>query len=403
MQEIVQFPCGKCGADLFYNFKSDVLNCDYCGYQEKFADDTEKATKTSYDKFLQTFTKPSIDLAENVLEVNCKDCGASVIFAPADASKCCAFCNSPIVVQPKSADHIVAPQGIHRFLISAEEAQKTVYDWAENLLVLPGELHRNFALEKLNGVYLPFWKFEAGSQTIYQLYGHTQFHTKGGVFGTEDKLVQLLEGDNDPDSQLGYGEHAEIFEDVRVPATSSTHAVLFDKTEARKFDPKNLKPYDPAYLSGYSAQRYQIDPLDAFEQAEESMRAEIDKILANFRKHDPRIRSHKAKTAFSEISFQHLLLPYYLSGFKHDGKVYQVLVNGETGKLEGEYPTVFWKVLMYKGLSWLSWSIFFFAIYIMGACVVNGKLNTNYLIIFGLSIPGIIILYRIARFLAKRL
>ena len=44
------------------------------------------------------------------------------------------------------------------------------------------------------------------------------------------------------------------------------------------------------------------------------------------------------KTNYDDITFKHLLLPVYVSAYRYKNKLYQFLVNGRTGEVQGERP-----------------------------------------------------------------
>ena len=43
-------------------------------------------------------------------------------------------------------------------------------------------------------------------------------------------------------------------------------------------------------------------------------------------------------TNFSDITYKYLLLPVWISHFKYKDKVYQFMVNGQTGQVAGKTP-----------------------------------------------------------------
>ena len=51
-------------------------------------------------------------------------------------------------------------------------------------------------------------------------------------------------------------------------------------------------------------------------------------------------------TENEDVRYKLLLLPMYLSSFKYKDSVYQVLVNGQTGKTNGQSPVSPWRVLV---------------------------------------------------------
>jgi hypothetical protein len=49
-------------------------------------------------------------------------------------------------------------------------------------------------------------------------------------------------------------------------------------------------------------------------------------------------RVHSIKTSYSSVTFKHLLLPVYVGAYHFNSKLYQVVVNGRTGEVQGERP-----------------------------------------------------------------
>ena len=43
-------------------------------------------------------------------------------------------------------------------------------------------------------------------------------------------------------------------------------------------------------------------------------------------------------TTVDDITFKHILLPVWLAAYKYRGKTYRFVVNGRTGRVQGERP-----------------------------------------------------------------
>jgi hypothetical protein len=52
------------------------------------------------------------------------------------------------------------------------------------------------------------------------------------------------------------------------------------------------------------------------------------------------------KTHYSAVTFKHLLLPVYAGAYRLNQKVFQVVVNGRTGEVQGDRPYSFWKIAL---------------------------------------------------------
>jgi uncharacterized membrane protein (Fun14 family) len=48
---------------------------------------------------------------------------------------------------------------------------------------------------------------------------------------------------------------------------------------------------------------------------------------------------------YSGRTFKHILVPIWMLTYTYGAKVFQVIANGVTGRIAGQYPKSFWKVL----------------------------------------------------------
>jgi hypothetical protein len=55
-------------------------------------------------------------------------------------------------------------------------------------------------------------------------------------------------------------------------------------------------------------------------------------------------RIHAQQTSVNDIRFKHLLLPVWIGAYRYGGKPYRVLVNGQSGEVEGDRPWSAWKI-----------------------------------------------------------
>jgi hypothetical protein len=106
----------------------------------------------------------------------------------------------------------------------------------------------------------------------------------------------------------------------------------------------DLKAYQPAYLAGYRAQRYQVELREGFEKAKSLMEPVIeDDVRKNIGGDEQQV--HQIRTAYSGITFKHLLAPVWIGAYRFKDRVYQVLVNARTGEVQGGRPYSAWKII----------------------------------------------------------
>ncbi|HWW75316.1 MAG TPA: hypothetical protein VNZ44_07970, partial [Pyrinomonadaceae bacterium] len=58
-------------------------------------------------------------------------------------------------------------------------------------------------------------------------------------------------------------------------------------------------------------------------------------------------RVTRVSTRYSAVTFKHLLLPVYVGAYRFNDKVYQLVVNGRTGEVQGDRPYSFWKIFLF--------------------------------------------------------
>ena len=70
---------------------------------------------------------------------------------------------------------------------------------------------------------------------------------------------------------------------------------------------------------------------------------QIDPTLPNALNGDEQ-RIDNINTQWQDLKFKHILLPIWLAAFRYRGKVYQILVNGQTGEVAGKAPWSWQKI-----------------------------------------------------------
>src|SRR4030095_12903790 len=127
----------------------------------------ETVDESPFERYLQVRPEQLDRLAVNALEVKCQACGATVTFTPPDVARQCDFCGVQIVAQPKSADPILAPEGILPFRITQQQASAGLKSWLALRWFSPNML-KNFAEpDAIDGVYLPFWTYDTNTTSYY--------------------------------------------------------------------------------------------------------------------------------------------------------------------------------------------------------------------------------------------
>jgi len=341
--EVRHYPCASCGADLLFEPRDGFLTCPYCGHKEAIPESTELVDEQSFELHLRIRPEQMAPLAVNALEVQCQSCGAKSIFTPPEVAGRCEFCGVQIVAQPKSADPILTPGGLLPFCITQQQASSDLRQWLSSRWFAPNDLKRFAEPEAIHGVYLPFWTYDTNTTTDYtgmrgEYYYETETYYERDSQGNQvTRTREVMHTQWYPAS----GTVRASFDDVLIPATLSLPSNRL--TALEPWDLNELKPYDPAFLSGFKAQRYQVDLAGGFERAKQVVAPVIESnVRSDIGGNEQMIET--LATDYSDTTFKHLLLPVYAGAYRFNGKLFQIVVNGRTGEIQGERPYSVWKI-----------------------------------------------------------
>jgi DNA-directed RNA polymerase subunit RPC12/RpoP len=273
----------------------------------------------------------------------CANCGSEMAADPDQRSYICPFCDSTYVVEfsPDESDR-QRPEFVIGFAVTREQAQQKFTQWIrQNSWIRPGDLVKAFVAEKQKGIYLPFWSFSMLAQsnwsaTIGEYWYRTETYTTTDSKGkTVTRTRQVQETEWWPLS----GRHHHYYSGYLISASRGLPQEM-----AQRIMPFNLpamKRYAPYFLAGWLSEEYSM-----------AREAALDLCLREFRNREQRNiaaflpgnthRNLDVSTNFSQTNSDLCLLPVYVLSYRYRNKLYRFLVNGQTGKFDGDKP-LSWK------------------------------------------------------------
>jgi len=131
------------------------------------------------------------------------------------------------------------------------------------------------------------------------------------------------------------GHHAGDYDDVLVYATRSIDVRLLQKIYP--FDTKKLTGYQPDFLAGWGAESYQIPLAQAWPLGRDLIYSEEYRACGSLVPGDT-YRNLRVGTDLSKLTYKHVLLPVWVASYRYHDKTYQFMINGQTGRVQGEKP-----------------------------------------------------------------
>lgn len=371
-----RFPCENCGASLAFAPGQNALTCPYCGHTQAISPGAGRAParqsaggpdgqdvllrEPSTGRAIQwdaSHKSPELaeiplaqglrldqssDLTQTVRTVSCPNCGARMEQSGDTHSSLCPFCATPVVTDTGAA-RMLKPQGVLPFVLTEAQARAALDDWLKGLWFAPSGLVRYARRgRRMQGVYSPFWTFDADTRSRYRgLRGDHYFETVYVTQQVNGRTQQVPQQVMRTRWTRAAGSVARRFNDVLVLASTALPRRFTDALAP--WDLSHLASYDPQYLAGFGAEGYTVALADGHGVA----RAEMAGVIATDVRRDigGDVQQIEAvETDFSGETFKHILLPVWLAAYKYNGNSYRFVVNGQSGRVQGDRPWSAWKI-----------------------------------------------------------
>jgi len=332
------FSCENCGGVASFSPEDGVLKCEYCGWKKDLISNDQEIKEYDFND-----AHPSENWGVEMTPYACMVCGGEIVVENTVTATVCAYCGAS-QIYPQKKEGMIAPESLIPFQISKKQVQELFKKWLASRRFAPSALSQEARGSGILGIYLPHWTYDSHTSTNYSCevghyYEETETYTEeeNGKQVTKTRKVQKVRWSK----ASGYLE--EFFDDVLVIA--SRKQMCSKIYGIYPFDFRALVPYRPEYLSGFMAERYQLSLKEGFDSAKNSMKFDIERLIEKKEKqHADLVRDIQARTTFSDVKFKLILLPLWISSYTYQNKVYQYLVNGQTGSVSGEAPVSFWKI-----------------------------------------------------------
>ncbi len=328
--------CPSCGGVMDYDPASRGLCCPYCGRKEEIPSDAGEPSAAEELDFSTAESVENCDWGTETKTVICEACGAESVYDSLEISAVCPFCGSNQVMEASGKD-IMAPGGVVPFQVTDRQASDLFRSWIKKKWFCPKLAKESAKAKHFRGVYLPYWTFDAQTDSDYK-----------GEFG-RDKVKKNSKGESVVETTWYpvKGKYREAFDDELVCATTNHNQSMLMGIEP--YRTAENKAYKPEYVAGFAAERYAVGIKEAWEMGRESIRFKLrNNIESEIRRKNQadQIRNLKITTRFSHLTYKYLLLPVWISSYKYKEKVYQFMVNGQTGKVSGKTPVSVPKVII---------------------------------------------------------
>jgi len=305
------YKCPGCSGNLFYDMDSRTLICKFCG--NSFAPDVFEMLEV----FGKVEEEPDTKEDDKRQEIVCSSCGATVITDENTSSSICCYCGSPALAARRLTKEF-RPDYIIPFVVTKEEAKQKFLDWAKNNKFIPNDFTSQKNIDKLTGIYVPFWLVDCKCDAEFYGTGYMNEGSMRAVFSLERYMSFYVS---------------------RVPFDGSRKISDRLMAAVEPFDYSQMKEYKDSYLPGFFAERYDQKPLELSEKVSNRMKKYAEQAIKTLScsQYEEVIFANGYSNA-SDFKHSYALLPVWFMNYQYEGINYGFAINGQTGEACGDLP-----------------------------------------------------------------
>lgn len=323
--------CPNCAANLVFDIGHGACICNCCGSIFD-PDSLDKVGSFSVDVIEKSYGE-NAELSqddESRVEVVCNSCGSQIVTDKNTASTFCAFCGSPALLTRRLTREF-KPDYIIPFKFDKEKAIKIFREYCEGVDHLPKDFSSEDVLSRMTGLYVPTWAVSTEVEADIKGFGYTGKYI--------DRAYRDFTNDDIGSSARGvYGRVNFRFKDV--PFDGEKHIADRLMSAAEPFDFSELVRFKAEYLQGFFAEKYDLLPIDMtdriYRRLDKYSLAVCNEITFGFDSFEP--DAERSITKYRNQEIKYALLPVWFLSIEYNGIRYQYIVNGQTGKVSGEFP-----------------------------------------------------------------
>lgn len=325
--EALTYKCPNCGGGLIFDPATGQFKCEFC--LSNFSGDELK--KHFPDIAAPEGPEPEQPAAEadefeaRSMAYRCPSCGAEIITDDTTAATFCYYCHNPIVCEGRLSG-VFKPDKVVPFEIDRKTAEKTFTEWIKKRKFVPRDFFSKKQLEKMAGVYFPYWMTEA--------------EMDGKLEGTARKIRVWISGDLEYTETTTYRVHRAgklSFRQYLSLAFRKGDQILLSRI--LPYDMTRAVDFAMPYLSGFQAEKRDVEQREVENTVRNTLHMYAEELLRDSTGGVGLLTGEQSGFSNERYDWKYCLLPVWLMTYRgKDDKMYYFALNAQTGEIVGELP-----------------------------------------------------------------
>lgn len=330
MSTLLEYKCPCCGGEITFDSDLQKMKCPYCDteFEMEALASYDNVLKEAIDDDMQwemdTSNRFDEGENENFRVYSCRSCGGEIVADVNTAASRCPYCDNPIIMTGQLSGAL-KPDYVIPFKQDKKAAIEALKKHYGNKRFLPQAFKDQNHIEEVKGIYVPFWLFDtdAEAQIRYKA-SKTRFWSDNRYNYTETSFYSVVRGGK------------VSFENVPVDGSSKIDDALMESLEPYRFS--DALDFQSAYLSGYLADKYDVDSEKSIERANERIKKSTEETFASSVVGYDTVIAENTALQLKNGHAKYALYPVWILNTTWNGEKYTFAMNGQTGKFAGDLP-----------------------------------------------------------------
>ncbi len=326
----ITFKCPNCGGGLQFDPASQKYKCEYClsvFTQEELEKLQPDGAGDQSVPEAETGAQPGRPNGAGAVIYTCPSCGAEIVTDETTAATFCFYCHNPVVLQGR-LDGAYEPDYVLPFEVDRAKAREIFLGWLKKKRFVPKSFYSEEQIEKMTGVYFPYWMYSCQVDGHLEAIGTRQTRTwvQGSTRYTENKKYNVVRN-----GQMNVD---------RVTRNALKKADRKLAEGVMPYEMRKIKPFSMGYLSGFVAEKRDIEHAEYDQEVEEEVRSYAVSNLASCVDGYSNLQVQSKQIDLKNARWDYALMPVWTLTYKDgaSGQIYYFACNGQTGKVCGKLP-----------------------------------------------------------------
>ena len=262
--------------------------------------------------------------AEGLRIYTCNTCGGEIVGDKNTGATECPFCGNPVVMTGQFSGNL-KPDLVIPFKLDKKAAMEALKKHYKGKILLPKVFNDENRIKEIKGIYVPFWLFDADASGFVRYKAtKVRFWSDSNYNYAETRYYSVLRS-----GEIG-------FNNVPVDGSTKMEDSLMESIEP--YDISDAVDFQTAYLSGFFADKYDVDANNSITRANDRIRRSTEEAFASTVIGYNTVTPVSTNISLSNGRAKYALYPVWILNTKWNDKTYTFAMNGQTGKFVGDLP-----------------------------------------------------------------